>query len=723
MSDPVTPKKGWRPTRRQFLVGLGVGGVGSVGALALGLPAIRLGVARAVDDGLMPSGKSLDPTVWFELLPDDRVRLHLPKAEMGQGIHTALAQIAAEELEVPWERLEVVHANTAHGPVDPRGTSGSTTVAGLYQPLREAAANLREMLRAEAARQLGVPAESLVAAGGTMSVRGQPERTLRYGEVVARHTGAWEVPEQPPTLKQAKDFQFIGQSMPRVDLEAKLTGQGVYGYDQRLPGMLYGATARPPRLGSTLRAAREGRARQQPGVVEVVIGEGFASVAAESREQAHAALAHLELEWSEGEALQQADIEALTTVKDGEGVLVQDEGDVPEQLGRGKSLSAEYRTPLAAHAHLEPQAALVEVKPERVRVWMSTQMPLNVRKQVAHALEREEESVEVTPTYLGGGFGRRLDAHAAIEAARLSRATGRPVHVGWTRAEEFRQGFFRPPTHHVLRASLEESGRVLAFEHHQASGDVLFSLLPEAASAVLGADFGAWRGASIRYAMAHRRVRAQRVKLPVPTATWRGLGLLANTFALESFMDELAHAAGEDPLAFRLKHLGEDELGRRMRRTLEAAAKQAGWGTAAPEGRARGLACSVDARTVVAQVAEVSVEEDRVRVHRITCAVDCGLVINPDGAIAQVEGGITMALGSTLSEQIALKDGQVEAENFHQYPLLTMRNAPDIDTLLVGDGDKPMGLGEPPMGPVGAAVANALFALTGKRLRSLPLKL
>jgi len=722
MSQSPPDKKSWRPTRRQFLLGLGVGGVG---ALALGVPAMQLGIARWLDKGNFPSmhGK-LDPTVWFELLPDDRVRLHLPKIEMGQGIHTALAQIAAEELEVPWEKLEVVHASTAHGPVDAGATSGSQTVTGLYQPLREVAANLREMLRTEAARQLGVPADSLVASGGTLSVQGQPERTLRYGEVVAKHTGTWEVPEKPPTLKPVKDFRLIGQSMPRVDLEAKLTGQGVYGYDQRLPGMLYGAVARPPRLGSTLRSAKEGKARQQPGVVAVVTEGDFAGVAAESRAQAYAALAHLELEWTDGESVQQADIDALTTVKEGEGVIVQEEGDAPEHLGQGKPLSAEYRTPMAAHAHLEPQAALVEVKPERVRVWTSTQAPGGIRSQVAKALEREEESVEVLPTHIGGGFGRRLDARAALEAARLSRATGRPVHVGWNRTEELRHGFYRPPTHHQLRASLDESGRVLAFEHHQASGDVIFSLVPEVVAKVMGADFGAWRGGTLQYgAVPHRRVRAQRVRLPVPTGSWRGLGLLANTFALEGFMDELAHAAGEEPLAFRLKHLGEDEQGRRWRRVLEAAATRAGWGTPAPEGRARGLACSVDSKTVVAQVAEVSVEGGRVRVHRITCAVDCGLVVNPDGATSQVEGAVMMGLSSTLLEQLTWKDGQAQAENFHDYPLLTMADAPDIDTVFVGEGETPLGMGEPPLGPVAAAVANAVFALTGQRLRSLPLKL
>jgi isoquinoline 1-oxidoreductase beta subunit len=725
MSQSPPDKKSWRPTRRQFLLGLGVGGVG---ALALGLPAMRLGVARWADKGDAPSMfDKLDPTLWFELLPDDRVRLHLPKVEQGQGIHTALAQLAAEELEVPWERLEVVHASTARGPVDPFSTSGSMTVVGLFQPLREAAANLREMLRAEAARQLGVPADSLVASGGTLSVRGQPERTLRYGEVVARHKGTWEVPEHPPTLKPAKDFQLIGQSMPRVDLEAKLTGQGVYAYDQRLPGMLYGAVARPPRLGSTLRAAREGKARQQPGVVAVVTEGDFAGVAAESRAQASAALAHLELEWTEGESVQQADIDALTTVKDGEGVIVQEEGDAPAHLGRGRQLSAEYRTPMVAHSTLEPQAALADVKPEGVRVWAATQVPGPLRAAVAKALGREEERVEILPTQVGGSFGRRLiETRVAIEAARLSQATGRPVHVGWNRSEEFRLGFFRPPTHHQLRASLDESGRALAFEHQQASGDVVFAMVPEGAAtvlgAVLGADLGAWRGGTLHYHVPHRRVRAQRVRLPVPTGPWRGLGLLANTFALEGFMDELAHAAGEDPLAFRLKHLGDNEQGRRWRRVLEAATKRAGWGTPAPEGRARGLACSMDVKTVVAQVAEVSVEGGRVRVHRITCAVDCGLVVNPDGATSQVEGAVMMGLSSTLVEQLTVKDGQV-AENFHEYPLLTMADAPDIDTVFVGEGETPLGMGEPPLGPVAAAVANAVFALTGQRLRSLPLKL
>ncbi|HEX8435114.1 xanthine dehydrogenase family protein molybdopterin-binding subunit, partial [Archangium sp.] len=498
MRDSRPEKQSWRPTRRQFLLGLGVGGAGAV---ALGLPAMRLGLARWFDTGELPSlAGTLDPTLWFELFPDDRVRLHLPKVEMGQGIHTALAQLAAEELEVPWEKLEVVHASTARGPVDVAGTSGSRTVVSLFHPLREVAATLREMLRTEAARQLGVPVESLGVAHGTFTVRDAPERTLRYGEVVARHTGAWDVPEKPPALKPVKDFRVIGQSMPRVDVEAKLTGQPVYAYDQRLPGMLYGAVARPPRLGSTLRAAREGQARQQPGVVAVVLGNDFAGVAAESRAQAYAALAHLELEWTEGERVQQADLDALTTVKDGAGVLVQDEGDAPTHLGRGRQLRAEYRTPLAAHAHLEPQAALVEVKPERVRVWMATQVPGILRKQVAGAMEREVESVEVFPTHPGGGFGRRLDARAALEAARLSQATGRPVHVGWNRTEEFRQGFFRPPTHHRLRASLDASGRVLAFEHQQASGDVLLGMVPEVVGAVIGSDFGAWRGGTIRYA-------------------------------------------------------------------------------------------------------------------------------------------------------------------------------------------------------------------------------
>jgi len=460
-----------------------------------------------------------------------------------------------------------------------------------------------------------------------------------------------------------------------------------------------------------------------PGVVKVVIEGDFAGVIATSRARAYRALEAMTLEWSPGEEVGDADIARLTTVEDGKGVVVQQRGRARAGLRRGSLVQADYRTPLAAHAHLEPQAAMVDVRSERVIARVSTQSPDAVRDGLAKLLKRPKEAIELTASYLGGGFGRRLQVRAAFEAARLSRAAGRPVHVGWNRSEEFRHGAFRPPTHSLLRASLDGEGRIIAMEHQLASGDVAFSLLPNVVAVVMGADFGAWRGGVIPYDIPHRLVRSQRVRLPVPTTWWRGLGLMANTFAIESFMDELAQRAGSDPLDFRLLHLQGDEQFKRLARVLSAVAEASGWKRPLPAGRARGLACCLDFGTVVAQVAEVSVAADGIRVHRVTAAVDPGLVINPDGAIAQIHGAVIMGLSSTLHERITVKDGLIEAANFDRYPLLGMREAPEIEVVLLESGEQPSGLGEPPIGPIAAAVANAVFALTGRRLRELPLDL
>jgi isoquinoline 1-oxidoreductase beta subunit len=503
-----------------------------------------------------------------------------------------------------------------------------------------------------------------------------------------------------------------------------VTGRAVYGFDVRLPGMLYGAVARPPRFGSELLRAGVGGAAAMPGVVAVVAEPGFAGVVAERRRQAYEALAALELGWSDGVRFDDAELERLATVIDGEGVVIQRKGRVGRNLGRGRALRAEYRSALAAHAHLEPQAAVVDVRPDRVEAWVPTQSPDSMRSALAERLGRKADDVNVAVTYLGGGFGRKLLVEPAFEAARLSQVVGRPVHVGWSRSEDLRAGPYRPPTHNLLRASLDEGGRLLALEHQVASGDVAFSLFPAFLTAIFGADFGAWRGATIPYdGVPHLRARSQRVELPVPTTWWRGLGLLANAFALESFIDELAHAAGADPLAFRLAHLGEGREPRRMAAALERVAAMADWGSPPPAGRARGIAAVNDYGTVVAAVAEVALVAGSLRVERILAVMDPGLVINPDGAQAQMQGAIVMALGSTLKERLAFRDGALVASNFDGYPLLTLEETPRIETELISSGDEPFGVGEPPIGPVAPAVGNAVFALTGQRFRRLPLEL
>ncbi|MCE7985103.1 MAG: xanthine dehydrogenase family protein molybdopterin-binding subunit [Caldilinea sp. CFX5] len=718
------PKRRWRLSRRGFLIGAGVTGVGLALGWTFGLPALHLRMAESLDsgDGVPGADWPADPWAWFEVLEDSRIRFYTAKVEMGQGVHTALAQIAAEELGIGWADLDVAQATTHVGPADSFGTSGSMSVATVYTPLREAAATLREMLRTAAATTLSQPVDNVVIDGRGFAVAGDATKRVDFYALVANKR-EWDVPETAPPLKNFTDFQVIGQPLPRVDIPAKVTGQAIYGYDMRVEGMKYGAIARPPTIEGKLTAAQPGKAKELAGVHTVVTEADFAGVVADSRAQARAALTQLQLTWDEGKRWQQAEIDQAVAVGDSGGVTIQSEGDAPSLLQQQTTLRAEYRSPFAVQTPLEAQAAVADVRSDSARVWVSTQMQGRTRDVVAEAIGLEAEKVEIIPTYLGGGFGRKAGFEVAVEAARLSKAAGVPVHVGWDRTEELRYGYFRPPTHHVLAANLDENGQIVALEHQQASGDVAFGFLPGFLALVMGADFGATRGARLIYDVPNRQTVAHRVQLPVRTGWWRGLGLLANTFAIESFMDELAHSAAIDPLTFRLNHLGDDQRSQRLRAVLEAVAEKAGWGQAAPEGRARGLACCIDADTTVAQVAEVSFDAatNRIKVHQITAAMDCGLTINPDGAAAQIEGNIIWGVGSTFLEELQVKDGQIALNNFDTYPLLTMRDAPHVEVTLLEAGDgKPRGVGEPPIGPVAAAIGNAFFALTGTRLRQIP---
>ncbi len=346
-----------------------------------------------------------------------------------------------------------------------------------------------------------------------------------------------------------------------------------------------------------------------------------------------------------------------------------------------------------------------------------------MRNDVADALGMDAEAIVVHQPYLGAGLGHKVETTAAVEAARLSQAVGRPVHIVWSRPEDFRSSFVRPLTNHILRASLTDDGRIETMVHEQASGKVALPFLPAIAGAVLGHDFGAWRGARITYSIPNRATIAWVAELPFLTGWWRGLGLLPNTFAVECFMDEVAVAAGVDPIELRLRHLPEGNIGQRLRTVLLAAADRAGWNTPAPAGRARGVACCVDYGTVVANVAEVSVEGGQIRVHKVTAAVDPGLIVNPNGVAAQVEGNVVMGLSSALLEETTVVDGVLMPANFGAYRILTMSATPEIEVVLLQGDDKPSGIGEPPIGPVAPAVANAVYALTGQRLRRLPLRL
>jgi isoquinoline 1-oxidoreductase beta subunit len=729
-ADQTQPK--WQISRRGFLVGMAATGTALALGIPLGLPVVRRQIAGATEgEGNAFFSGSLDPLIWFEVHPDDHVRIYLPKAEMGQGIHTSLAQIAAEELEVPWDRLEIIHASTNQADENFRGTSGSMSIASMYRPLRQAAATLREMLRTEAARILGQPTDQLIAREGGFEPRADPESRLSYGSLISSDV-EWQIPEEDVPLKPASEFAVIGQSIPRVDLPGKVTGAAMFGYDARAEGMLFGAAAHPPTIGARMRSARPGQAATMPGVVQVVIEDGFAGVVATSRPQAFAASQALEVDWDQDRPWQQEELEEIASVGGRGGVSIQRVGNTSSVLDGASPdtglVTTEYRSGLAAHATMEPQAALADIGPEGGQIWTSTQFELNERSAVAEALDLPPEQIEVIPTLLGGGFGRKFPVDpvpsAAVEAALLSRAVGAPVHVGWDRFQEMRSGFFRPLTHHRFSATLTAGGRIEALTVEQASGDTLFSGFPEVAGRIIGFDFASTRGLAVIYDIPNVEITVWRRPLPIPTGSWRGLGLTANVFAAESFIDELAQAAGADPLQFRLDHLPDDARGRRMRAVLETAADRAGWQDPPPEGRARGIACAADGDTLVAEVAEISLDRNngQIRVHRMVAAVDCGLVVTPDGARAQIEGAIVMGVSSALLEEITVKDGRVEAGNFARYPLLRHQDAPEIETILLQALDaKPSGLGEPPIAPVAPAIANALCTLTGVRLRRLPM--
>ena len=573
--------------------------------------------------------------------------------------------------------------------------------------------------------QLNQPMDALEISGRGVALSSDANTRVDFADLAANES-MWEVPEAEIALKDPSEFRYIGKSMPRVDIPAKVTGQAVYGYDARVPGMLYGAIARPPTLDAKMIAAEKLDAESMPGVKAIVINveESFVGIAATSRAKARAAIAAMQIDWDPGRLWQQADVDAMVVPEGAGGVDIQRAGNVDNALSSSSAMiSAEYRTPFAVHTPLEPQAVLADLKGDNLEVWITTQDPGGTRSALAEELGLEKENITVTPTYVGGGFGRKLGTPGAIAAARLSREAGAPVHIGWDRPEALRHGFFRPPTHSKLQAAVGADGRIAAWDHKQGSGNVAYDFLPKFLSAVMGSDLGAWRGSRINYDVPNDRTTAWRKTLPARTGWWRALGLLANTFAVESFVDEVAHSAGADPFQFRMDHMPENEWGQRMGAVLQAAADKADWGGPLPEGRARGIACNTDVGTVVAQVAEISLDEEsgKITVHKITCAMECGRTINPDGATSQVEGSVMWGVGSTLIEQMYLKDGQVDLDNFNTYPLLTLKEAPEVDTILLEGDGKPRGVGEPPMGPVAAAIGNALFTLTGTRIRDLPM--
>lgn len=719
--DKKTKKKF---SRRQFLQRGAIIFGGTVVAVIASKGPIRRFLAQKAENMDFPLLVSTqEPSFWFEVLPDNTILYKSTKLEMGQGIFTGLAMLAAEELEVSLEQIKVVHANTANGVEDSLGTGGSNTTLSLFKPIREVAATLREMLKAQAAKQWGVPVAGIKVENGIMT-SGNHKAT--YYEI-STFTKEWKTPETP-ALKPLSAFKYVGKDVKRIDLKPKVTGQPIFGIDQTFPDMLYAVMLQSPYIGGTLKKLNTQEAAKVSGVVKIVEDNELVAVVAKNRYAAEMGLQKIEAEWDVPKKWQQAEFEALTTVGLGTDVRIQSEGSPESLLEKtpDKVFKQEYRTPLATHAHMEPHGAVAHVEKDKATMYVGTQASTLFRSAIAKAIEVETEQLNIETTYAGGSFGRRIDSKHSEKVARIAKIVGKPVHVFNTRTQEFQNAIYRPQTHHVLAAKIGENGKIEAITHNQATPDQVLGAIPaNIGYTLLGADFvSAGHGASILYNIEHKSATLWQNKLPVHTGIWRSVGMFPNTFAIESFINELAHKTGKDPLKMRLELLtGNEQINQRYKKVLETLAEKSGWNQPKAAGIGRGIAIGNDRKSIAAAVIEVAIVDNQIRVKKVTQVLDAGLAINPEGIRMQVEGATMMGITAALYEGLTVKGGQITATNFHEYPMAKLSDTPEIEVIILEGHTEPYGVGEPPLAPVAPAIAAAVFDLTGKNLRTLPLKL
>jgi isoquinoline 1-oxidoreductase beta subunit len=689
------------PERRQFLKLTAAAG----GGLLIGF---HLPSLAATPDGYRLGGHHFSANSWIHLAPDDTVTLMVATSELGQGSMTAIPMLLAEELEVDWAKVRVAPApvnSDFNNPLTHRqSTGGSTAVRGYWEPLRRVGAGTRELLIAAAARTWSVAAGECHARNSEV-IHAKSGRRLRYGALL---TVASKL--TPPTevrLKDPRDFRLIGKPVARLDTPAKVNGSAVFGTDVRRPGMLTAVVARCPIFGGKPMGYDAGAARAVTGVRQVVAIDSGIAVVADSFWSAQRGRAALDIQWEPGSKAKLDSAEIQTQLRAAlrrRGNAQRDDGDVDKALASAtRVVEALYETPYLAHACMEPMNCTADVRRDRCDVWVPTQAQTGARAAAAQVSGLPESAVQVHTTFAGGGFGRRLQQDFVIEAVQLSKAVGAPVQVLWTREDDMRHDFYRPANATQLRAALDTRGLPLAWSQRIAG--------PRAAL----------RGVAIPYAIDNVRVEEVEEDPGVPTGAWRSVGASQNGFTVECFIDELAHAAGRDPLAYRLALLKQAP---RHRAALELAAGKAGWGRKLPAGHGRGLAVYESFAGWVAHVVEVSVTRGAIRVRRVVSAVDCGLAVNPAGVRAQTESSITFALTAALKGKITIRDGRVEQGNFDDQPLLRIDEMPAIEVHLVpASHEPPGGVGEPGVPPLAPALANAVFAATGKRLRRLPLRL
>lgn len=726
-------------TRRRFLKTSARGGA----ALVIGF---YLPAGACTHPAQQQEKKTPNPfNAWVHIGQDNQVTLILEKSEMGQGVMTALPMILAEELCVDWKSVHVEQAPTNPSIYD-HGTGGSGSVSGLWLPLRRAGAAAREMLLTAAALRWNVLPETCKAKGGVI-VHGARKDVFTYGQLV-EDAAKLPIPNfNTVPLKNPDDFTIVGHDSRRVEARAKTSGAAKFGIDSRAPGMLYAVIARCPVFGGKAAKFDAAKAKAVPGVRDVLqidaVGPGAFTaggivVLADNSWAAMQGRKALEITWDEGphagessESLRKQFLENAGKP----GKVVRNDGDADGALaGAAKKIEAVYEFPFAAHACMEPMNCTVHIRPDGAEAWIPTQAPQWAQSIIAGVTKLPPESVVVHTTLMGGGFGRRYQADFVMEAAQVAMAAGKPVMVLWTREDDMQHDFYRPASYHRMWGALDAQGNLAAWKHFQTSTSIHAMWRPNGEQSAEEGEFG--EATFIPYNTANYRVEYTLAKSGVPRAWWRSVEHSTSGFIVECFVDELAAAAGVDPLEFRMRLIGGDRKvpdfnspkenkpldTARLKGVLRLAAEKAGWGKPLPKGVGRGIAAYYSFQSYTAAVAEAAVKNGQVQVHRLVYAVDCGRPVNPDGIRAQVESAAIYGLSAALKDAITIDRGRVQQSNFHDYDVPRIQETPKIEVHVVMSKEEPTGIGEPGLPVVAPAVCNAVFAAARKRIRRLPVR-
>jgi isoquinoline 1-oxidoreductase subunit beta len=715
-----------KPERREFLKAVG----GSAIALTIGFEwtgAARSAFAQRAAATVPPFA----PNAFVRIGSDNLVTVIAKHLEMGQGSYTGIATVLSDELDADWSLVRVEsapadvkrYANLALGV---QATGGSTAMANSWMQLREAGAKARAMLLAAASAEWHVPVGELTARDSYVRHE-RSQRQATFGSLVHR-AGALPVPEKV-ALKDPKDFSLIGRrQQPRVDVPAKCDGSAQFTLDVALPGMLVALIKRPPRFGGTVRSFDATQSSAVPGVVKVVQVPRGVAVIATGFWAAKQGREALKVEWDDAHAETRSSSTIMGEYRqlaERPGLSARKQGDAAKAIGAAaRKLSASFEFPYLAHAPMEPLDAVVKLTPTSCEIWAGDQFQTVDQANAAHIAGLEPQQVSIHTLYAGGSFGRRANPGSdyiveAVSVAKAYGADGTPIKLQWTREDDLHGGLYRPMYFHKLEAGLSDQGQLVSWRHNLVGQSILAGTA-FAAMMKNGIDPTSVEGAAnIAYDIPNIDVQLSTTSSSVPVLWWRVVGNSHTVFAVEAFIDEVAHAAGQDPYEFRRRLLAQHP---RLKGVLELAARKAGWNsTPLPKGKGRGIAVAEAFSSYVAQVAEVTVDDSgEIRVDRVVCAVDCGTPINPDVISAQMEGGIGFGLGAVLYGAITLKDGHVEQDNFNSYRVLRMNEMPAVEVYIMPSTEAPTGVGEPGVAPLGPAVANAIFAATGKRIHVLP---